>query len=140
MDDNPNKHTTNESNEEKVKKVKSSKYSFGDKLNPSDIRCTYANKSSFNKYKDERKIHASDEEENDEVEAKVDLEGEMISALYDLRNEREKKIILVEQLQRYQENNTLPEEKLSDIENIVIILKAQVEVTKNIEQTLKNEL
>jgi len=97
MDDNPNKHTTNESNEEKVKKVKSSKYSCGDKLNPCDIRCTYANKSSFNKDKDKRKIHAS-KEENNEVEFEVDLEEELISALDYLRNAREKNKMLMEQL------------------------------------------
>jgi hypothetical protein len=84
-----------------VNKVKSSKYSCGDKLNPCDIRCTYANKNNFDKDKDERKIHASKEEENDDVEAEVDLEGELISALYDLRNAREKKKMLMEQLQRY---------------------------------------
>ena len=48
--------------------------------------------------------------------------------------------MLMEQLQRYQEKNTMLEEKLSETEKIVIILKAQVEVAKNIEETLKNQL
>jgi len=52
--------------------------------------CTYANKSSFDKDKDEEKIHASKEEENDEVKYELDLEGELISALDDLMNAREK--------------------------------------------------
>jgi hypothetical protein len=82
MDDSPKKHATNESNEEKVKEVESIKYSCGDKLNPCDIRCTYANKIIFDKDKDERKRHASEEEENDEVEVVVNLEGELISALW----------------------------------------------------------
>jgi hypothetical protein len=99
MDDNPNKHAVDESNEEKVKEFESSKHYCGDKLNPCDIRHTYTNKNSFNKDKDERKlIHASKEEENDEVEAEVDLEGELISALDDLRNAREKNKMLMEQL------------------------------------------
>jgi hypothetical protein len=53
MDENPNKLAFDESNEEKVKEVESSKYSSGDQLNPSNIRCTYENKSSFDKDKDE---------------------------------------------------------------------------------------
>lgn len=46
----------------------------------------------------------------------------------------------MEKLQRYQENNTLIEEKLSEIEKIVIFLKAQVEVAEKNEETLKNKL
>jgi hypothetical protein len=37
---------------------------------------------------------------------------------------------LMEQLQRYQENNTLLEDILSETKNIVIILKEKVEVAK----------
>jgi hypothetical protein len=61
IDDTPNKHAAYESSKEKVKEVESSKYSCGDKLNPRDIRCTYAIKSSFDKDKDERKSHALEE-------------------------------------------------------------------------------
>jgi hypothetical protein len=98
MDENPNKHATDESNEEKVNEVESSKYSCGDKLNPCDIRCTYENKINFDKDKDEIKIHALEEEENDEVEVEVDPEGEIISSLYDLRNAMDKNKMLMEQL------------------------------------------
>jgi U3 small nucleolar ribonucleoprotein component len=99
-------------------------YSCGDKLNPCGIRITYTNKSSFYKDKDERKSHASEEEENDEVEDEVYLKWKLISTIDDLRNARKKNKILMEQLQRYQEKNTLLEDKLSETEKTVIILKA----------------
>jgi hypothetical protein len=48
--------------------------------------------------------------------------------------------MLMEQLQRYQENNTLLEEKLSEIGKDCHFLKEQVEVDKKTKETLKNKL
>jgi hypothetical protein len=46
----------------------------------------------------------------------------------------------MEQLHRYQEKNTLLEEKPSETEKTIIFLKAQVEVAKNTKETLKSQL
>jgi hypothetical protein len=48
--------------------------------------------------------------------------------------------MLMVQLQRYQEKNTLLEHKLSETEKTVIFLNSQVEVAKKTKETLKNQL
>jgi hypothetical protein len=47
--------------------------------------------------------------------------------------------MIMEHLQRYQEKNTFLEEKLSEIENIVYILKEQEEVAKKTEESIRRE-
>ena len=56
--------------------------------------------------------NTSKEEKNDELEVEVNLERELVDTLDELSNEREKKNIMMDQLQNYQENSLLMENKL----------------------------
>ena len=66
----------------------------------------------YNEANDVTQSNTSKEEKNDELEAEVNLEGELVSALDELSNEKEKKKIMMDQLQNYIENILLMEDKL----------------------------
>ena len=51
------------------------------------------------------KVIPQKQKNNDELEAEVNLERELVVALDELSNEREKNKIMMDQIKNYQENN-----------------------------------
>jgi chromosome segregation ATPase len=83
-------------------------------------------------------------EEIPEVEGEVDLEGELISALEELRRYRRKNKSLKEQLLDYKEEQKSREEEVSKsikkTEQIIVDLKTQLQEAKRIEEILSKRL
>jgi hypothetical protein len=70
----------------------------------------------------------------------VDLEAKIISALSDLKRERRKNKSLKEELIKIKENYQNPNKFFEEVQRILINLKVQLEESRVIEETRKNQL
>jgi hypothetical protein len=85
-----------------------------------------------------------DNKENYEVEAEVDLEGELISALEELRGYKNKNKALREQPLEHEEKQKLREKEVSvtikESEQMIIDLKTQLQEAKRIEEVISKQI
>jgi hypothetical protein len=85
-----------------------------------------------------------DNEENFEVEGEVDLEGELISALEELRKYKKRNKSLREQLLEYEGKQKSKEREVSitikESKQVVIELKTQLQEAKIIEEVISKQL
>jgi hypothetical protein len=85
-----------------------------------------------------------DNEENSEVEGEVYLEGELISALEELRKYKKKNKSLREQLLEHEEKQKSREKEvlitIKESEQIIIDLKTQLQEAKRIEEVISKQL